>query len=86
MNITGKNLFDDKKIIRKYIEYLNDNDENIVSIEINQYTKDYLEEKGIYKIANALCIINNNLSNFEIKFNRQKKIKATEYIPYKVGE
>lgn len=86
MNITGKNLFDDEKIINKYIEYLNDNNENIVSVEINQYTKDYLEEKGIYKIANALCIINNNLRNFEIKFNRQKKIEATEYEPYKVGE
>lgn len=75
MNITGKNLFDDKKIINKYIEYLNDNNENIVSVEINQYTKDYLKEKSVYKIVNALCIINNNLRNFEIKFNRQKKIK-----------
>ena len=86
MNITGKNLFDDEKIINKYIEYLNDNNENIVSVEINQYTKDYLKEKGIYKIANALCIVNNNLSNFEIKFNKQTKIKATEYMPYEVGE
>lgn len=85
MNITGKNLFDDKKIINKYIEYLNDNNENIVSVEINQYTKDYLEEKSVYKIANALCIINNNLRNFEIKFNRQKN-KAIEYMPYEVGE
>ena len=75
MNITGKNLFDDKKIINKYIEYLNDNNENIVSVEINQYTKDYLKEKSVYKIVNALCIINNNLRNFEIKFNRKKKIK-----------
>ena len=75
MNITGKNLFDDKKIINKYIEYLNDNNENIVSVEINQYTKDYLKEKSVYKIVNALCIINNNLRNFEIKFNRHKKIK-----------
>lgn len=86
MNITGENLFDDEKIINKYIEYLNDNDENIVSIEINQYTKDYLKEKGIYKIGNAPYIINNNLSNLEIKFNRQTKIKATEYMPYEVGD
>ena len=85
MNITGKNLFDDKKIINKYIEYLNDNNENIVSVEINQYTKDYLKEKSVYKIVNALCIINNNLRNFEIKFNRQKN-KAIEYMPYEVGE
>lgn len=84
MDITGKNLFDDKKIINGYIKYLNDNDENIVSVEINQYTKKYLKEKGIYKIGNVPYIINNNLSNFEIKFNRQKKIKATEYMPYEV--
>lgn len=86
MDITRKNLFNDEKIINGYIKYLNDNNEIIVSVEINQYTKDYLKEKGIYKIANALCIINNNLSNFEIKFNRQKKIKATEYMSYEVGE
>ena len=86
MNITGKNLFDDEKIINGYIKYLSDNDEIIVSVEINQYTKNYLGKKGIYKIANAPYIINNNLSNFEIKFNRQTKIKAAEYMSYEVGE
>jgi hypothetical protein len=83
MNITGKNLIDNEKIINKYIEYFNDNDENIVSVEINQYTKDYLEQKGIYKIKNALYIINNNLDNFEIKFNREKRNKVIEYEPYR---
>ena len=86
MNVTGKNLFDDERIINEYIKYFNDSDETMVSVEINQYTKDYLKEKGIHKIGNVPYIINNNLSNFEIKFNRQTKIKATEYMPYEVGE
>jgi hypothetical protein len=86
MNIIEKNLFDDEKIINGYIKYLDDNNEIIVSVEINQYTKDYLKEKGIYVFKNIPVIINNDLVNNEIKINQEKKIKATEYMPYKVGE
>lgn len=87
----GKNLFDVGKEIEKAISYVERNDEHIISIEINQNTLDFLKTKGIYEFKNIFneeitIIINNSLIDNEIKFNREKNIKATEYVPYKVKE
>lgn len=85
----GKNLFDVGREIEKTISYVERNDEHIISIEINKNTLDYLKTKGIYKFKNVFneeipIIINNSLIDNEIKFNREKNSKATEYVPYEV--
>lgn len=87
----GKNLFDIQKEINENINFINSNNEHIVSIEINQYTLNYLKSKNIYGFSDVYnkqipIIINDDLNNYEIKFNREKNIRATEYEPYKVGE
>ena len=87
----GKNLFDVGREIEKTISYVERNDEHIISIEINKNTLDYLKTKGIYKFKNVFneeipIIINNSLIDNEIKFNREKNSKATEYVPYEVNK
>lgn len=82
-----KNLIDVGKEIKKYVNYFNSNDEYINSVELNQNTLSFLREKGIYSFSDNFSkdipiIINNSLTDNEIKFNREKIIKPTEYIPY----
>ena len=85
----GKNLFDIGKETEVTISYIENNDEHIIGIEINQYTLDKLNTKAIYGFKDCYnnripIIINNDLSNNEIKFNREKNNKSTEYVPYEV--
>lgn len=84
--MSGKNLIDIDNEINNIITLLLKQNEIITSIEINQYTNDYLNSKSIYGFKNIPVIINNDLVNNEIKINREKMIEATEYEPYKVGE
>lgn len=82
-----KNLLDVGEEIKKYINYFNNNDENLNSVELNQNTLKFLKEKGIYSfydnfIGNVPIKINNNLFDNEIKFNREKNNKCIEYEPY----
>lgn len=82
-----KNLLDVGEGIKKYITYFNNNDEHLNSVELNQNTLNFLKEKGIYNfydsfIGNVPIKINNNLFDNEIKFNREKNNKVTEYEPY----
>lgn len=85
MNVRGKNLFDINKQIEENINLISKDNETIISTEINEFTLNYLKNLGIYGIANKPIIINNNLHNFQIKFNREKNSIPTEYVPYKRG-
>lgn len=85
MNVRGKNLFDINKQIEENINLISKDNETIISTEINKFTLNYLKNLGIYGIANKPIIINNNLLNFQIKFNREKNSIPTEYVPYKRG-
>lgn len=84
--IKGKNLFDINNQIEENINLISKDNETIISTEINGFTLNYLKNLGIYSIANKPIIINNNLLNFQIKFNREKNSIPTEYVPYKRGE
>lgn len=68
----GKNLFDIEEEIRNIITFVSKQNETIISVEINQYTNNYLYSNHIYGFKNISTIINNDLSNFEIKINREK--------------
>lgn len=70
------------------MDFINKNDEHITSVEINQKTLDYLKAKNIYGFSDAFnkvitVIINNYMNDNEIKFNREKNNKVTEYETYK---
>ena len=83
-----KNLFDISKQIKNTMDFINKNDEHIVSVEINQKTLDYLKTEKIYGFSDAYnnvipVIINNYMNDNEIKFNREKNNKVIEYEPYK---
>lgn len=86
----SKNLFDIGYTIKKHIEYINNHNNTVTSIQMNEYTTNYLKKRNMYgfKIAgrNIPIIINNNLEDFIVQFDREKKIEAIEYIPYKVGK
>ena len=80
----GKNLLlDAEQEINKQIEYINKRNETVIGIEMNEFTLKSLKENGIYGIKEIPIIRNNNLNNFEIKFNTEKNSKSTEYVPYK---
>ena len=80
----GKNLLlDAEQEINKQIEYINKRNETVIGIEMNEFTLKSLKENGIYGIKEIHIIRNNNLNNFEIKFNTEKNSKSTEYVPYK---
>lgn len=85
MNVQGKNLIDIKEQIEENINLISKSNETIISTEINEFTLNYLKNLGIYGIANKPTIINNNLLNFQIKFNREKNSTSTEYVTYKRG-
>lgn len=83
-----KNLFDISKQIKNTMDFINKNDEHITSVEINQKTLDYLKTENIYGFSDTFnkvipVIINNYINDNEIKFNREKNNKVTEYEPYK---
>lgn len=72
------NLFDETKIIQNHIDFINNNDEHITSVEINQHTLDYLKSKSINGFSDAFnkdiqIIVNEFMQDGEIKFNREKK-------------
>ena len=84
-----KNLLDIEKEIKQPISYINKNNEHITSVEINQYTLNYLKSKGIYKFSDDFnkeipIIINEFLINNQIKFNREKNNEITNYEPYEI--
>ncbi len=80
----SKNLFDIERIIEKEISFISSNDMHVIGIEVNTYTLNYLNNIGVYRFKtisnkNIPIIINDNLRNHEIKFNKEKN---TEYSPY----
>lgn len=81
----SKNLFDISYTIKQHIEYIHNHNNTVMSIQMNEYTTNYLKKRNKYgfKIAgrNIPIIINNNLEDFIVQFDREKKIEATEYIP-----
>lgn len=77
----SKNLFDTGKIIKKEIDYIKETSV-IINTEMNEFTLKYLNDLGIYLIDNKHIIINNNLENYQLKFNRENYSKSTEYVPY----
>lgn len=83
MNIIWKNLFDIENEITNVVTLISNQNETIASIEINEYTNDFLKSKNVYGFGDIPTIINNDLNNFEAKINRGKNNKATEYVPYK---
>ena len=82
----GKNLIDVDKEINNIITMFSKQGEIITSVEMNQYTNDYIKSGSIYGFKDIHIIINNDLINNEIKVNREKMINAIEYMPYEVGE
>lgn len=82
-----KNLFDIGDIIKKEIQFIQTKEDcTIKTAEMNKFTIDFLKSKGIYGIKSIPIIQNNNLMNYEIKFNREKNSKPTEYEPYKIPD
>ena len=83
----GKNLFDISYTIKKYIEYIDNHNNTVISIQINEYTMKYFKKIGKYgfRIAgrNIPIIVNNYLDDFIVQFDREKNMEATEYVPYK---
>lgn len=68
----SKNLFDTGEIIKKEINYIKETS-NIINTEMNEFTLKYLNNLGIYSIDNKAIIINNNLENYQLKINREKR-------------
>lgn len=87
--INSKNLFDVGTQINEKIEYIENIGYRVIRIALNEKTLKYLKEKNIYGFKNVYgkeikTIINNNLLDSQIEIFREKKDKATEYVPYKV--
>ena len=89
--VNSKNLLDldVSKQINKEIEYIDNSGYRVIGISLNQRTLNYLKEKNIYGFKDVYgkdikIIINNNLLDSQIEIFREKKDKATEYVPYKV--
>lgn len=89
--VNSKNLLDldVSKQINKEIEYIDNSGYRVIGISLNQKTLNYLKEKNIYGFKDVYAkdikiIINNNLLDFQIEIFREKKDKATDYVPYKV--
>lgn len=88
---TNKNLLESDigRQINKEIEYINNSGYKVIRIALNERTLNYLKEKNIYGFKNVYgkdikIIINNNLLDFQIEIFREKKDKATEYVPYQI--
>ena len=84
MNVRGKNLIDINKQIEENINSIPNNNETIISTEMNEFTLNYLKSCGVISIANKPTIINNNLFNFQIIINREKNSIPTEYVKYEI--
>lgn len=86
--VIGVNLFDVGEEIEKAISHIENNNQHIIGIEMNEHTLDNINKKGIHGFVDAYgnmipVILNDNLANNEVRFHREKNIKATEYEPYR---
>ena len=85
----SKNLLDVETEIQESIKYINKNDEHLIGAELNEKTLNYLKSKGIYSFRDVYnkdipIIIDNSISDNQVKFHREKNINATEYEPYEI--
>ena len=85
------NLLDPKREIENVLNLIHENDEHLISVEMTRHTFGYLQSKGIHGFKSAIgetipIIINEALQHNEIKLNREKNIKSTEYEPYEMSE
>ncbi len=85
------NLIDPEREIKNVLNLIHENGEHLTSVEMTRFTFDYLNSKGIHGFKNGVnetipIILNEALQHHEIKLNREKNIKPTEYEPYEMIE